>query len=223
MFGLAIFFLGALSFLCAVAIINRISIHKKLTRRASFWASGESVLHLNSAGIATDLAPLSDGLDLSGAVVTIVGGDGSYLLSKRGNQLRRMLSEWARAGATIEYILLASNDDVQDAFIELSKKIQKEGKGRLSIFRFPNSENLDNAELGKLELKEKFLEMHPTLFVTKHGPAIWLERLHPAGSLYAYNVTFVAPQCTDAKYTEIFKEIAPEVERLKQMCSKAAA
>ncbi|MDJ0824813.1 MAG: hypothetical protein QNJ16_04855 [Rhodobacter sp.] len=214
------FLLGCLFFLALIQVINFLSRRKKWNARAQWDLTAGEELHLKSASIASDLAPLFSRLDMSGAKISVVGGDGSYIRSSRRRQMRRMVRSWTKAGAHVTYILHDPSKRTETLFSEFAEQISTSGHaGSLTVVLAPKECRNDESAV----LLADYRNHHPTVYVGPSGRALWLEGLHPDNSVFAYNIRYIPPSAVteSANSKATFKKYLEAIEKMEDICQAA--
>mmetsp|Transcript_29310 Transcript_29310/g.56957 ORF Transcript_29310/g.56957 Transcript_29310/m.56957 type:complete len:205 (+) Transcript_29310:246-860(+) len=194
---LASFLIGCVLFATCLHFINVESRIAKEKVRLRWDVEAGEILKLKSAGITGDLAPLVRSLKIKGGTITVVGSDGSYMLSGKRKQLRAAMLEWLSRECDIEYILIQADRRTIESFRKFSDCANRKfkGKAEISIHYIDRSCACDGIE----PLLETYETHHPTLIKTENGTGMWLEGFHPKNSMYAYNVEFVPPSAAKKK------------------------
>ncbi len=198
----------------------------------------ERPIKIREARIASDLAPFIDNLPVEArksGVLRIVGYSGSYISSRKGNLLRRLLVRWIREGLRVKYILTDPDLDpgVEDAYTRLRNRLEKDGdatRDRLQVLCVrKDAEDEDFKRHGiDRESLERLERKHPTLFHGSVGgsadgekkilKAMWIEEIHEPGSSVAYDVTYVSPDAMGNAEEKEYESYSREIKSLEGVC-----
>jgi len=186
--------------LCIVAgALYLAKIIKPRTRTAHFWRA----MHLGTATIAHDMMPLLRQLDLRGAKITIVGGDGAYASSRCKAVLLDGLCDLIERGAQITYILTAPNE----VAVQALRKAMKDHDKVFKLFEVPVSPE-DKDGLGR------YRNFHPTLVEMVGSNAMWVEGEHPDDSTEAYEVVYVSSNAMTPERESEFQSYKNDINAL---------
>ena len=169
-------------------------------------------LVIRTATIADDMVPLLNQLELDGARIDIVGGDGYYLMSSNGSRLKQGIEGWIGAGATVSYYLVRPSDDAREAFDALASA----NKGRFSLTDLSGIRSDSSGPI-----VDEMRNRHPTLVRMRSGErAMWVEYMHPDQSSVAYNVKYVSPEAmADDKEQVEFQRYETDLAQLAALAS----
>lgn len=184
-------------------------------RKPARSSEGEAELFIREVTIAGDLVPLILGLsNLEGSIIRILGDDGSYIVNKNGNVLKKGLQDWINRGLKIQYILLSPEKDVAVELLALQSRL---GETAFDVRILDYDAVTDDKEIEGL--LAEFRTEHPTLFFGHDGSnALWLEGHHPPRSIYAYNVRYVSPNAMTPKWTERFDGFRDKTDKILNSC-----
>jgi len=159
-------------------VAKRETSRLKHEAKALLTERAQSVV-VSQATVADDLFPATKSLELKGATISVVGGDGSYINLPNGEELRRGLEDWCERGANVRYLLTCASEKAIAAFDKLDEELG-------SKFTVTYVDCLDKHE--ELEIT------HPTLIeLSGDRRAMWLESDHPRNSMVAYGVKYTSP------------------------------
>jgi hypothetical protein len=165
---------------------------------------------LPSAACSTDMAPRFEALDMQGAKVRIVGGDGTYFCSDNRKRLSALLKQTVGRGASVEYYLINPVPAALDAIVDLGlDRIE-----RLNFFAF----DMGRADEAALALAKTLETKHPTTIEMRNGNALWLEGNHPPKSHHAYGVVYIPPLAMSGSNKELFEISSSEIDGLALAC-----
>ena len=163
-----------------------------------------SKLTFDYATVADDLFPVTSKLDLDGAHISVMSGDGSYILLPKHEKLKAGLKDWCARGASIDYILTSAKPQVKQAFATLKAEIGAQ-------FNLIDASGCHG--------KYDFTHLHPTLFHLKNNEnAMWLESEHPSNSMVAYGVTYLPPGSMHPSSHDafLFNEFSNSIKEIHQ-------
>lgn len=194
-------------------VIDEIWEQRKKSARPS---DSQDVIFISEVTIAGDLVPLVLGLsNLKGSTIRILGDDGSYIVSKNGNILKKGMHKWIAEGLRIEYVLLSLGDGVEEALRILQSELG--GEDAFDVRILDDDAVFDDNEMRAL--LGEFRTEHPTLFLGHDGKnALWLEGHHPPRSIHAYNVRYVSPNAMTHEWSEKFDAFKRKTDRVLEFC-----
>jgi len=200
-------------------ILNNFWVNAKferdlVKRRAARVANALTPVRVPIAMIAQDMFPLFSQLPLeAGVQIQIVGNDGFYASkkNKNGELLLDGIRKWMKKGVSVTYVLVDSCGDVS---LDGSEKLNTLQNEFPNLFRMV-SIKLADLPSGVASATSELCNTHPTIVQGNGLRAMWLERNHPCGSKYAFNVDFFSPESLqNTKYLSEFEKFRSQVAKL---------
>lgn len=206
--------IGFLLFALAWGLARLSMKRRSKQRREQRAANSPKSIKIDVATISRDLVPLIDKLEVANTTIHLVGGDGEYFLSSNGKYLESAMDRWVRAGAEVNYYLIAPSPE---ALACLDGLIAKHGD-KFRVYRLDDCECSDRST----ELTAFFETLHPTLIESESGVAnaMWVEYNHPRKSRFAYSVKFTSPEALVDDEKVEFECYLGLVHELHELCSR---
>ena len=206
---------GFVWFALLIAIVNRHSRKAELKAKHSRNPYSSSVIKIPVATISVDLMPLMTPYAKGGITIKLVGSDGGYVTSRNGWNLLAGLEVMLREGASVEYYLTQR----VEKNLRRYRDLHRDWPETFRIFIL-DDEACDD---GVREVVSDLSLVHPTLVVDEYDPenkALWLEKYHPPGVDFAYDVIFVSRNAFDTRYSDLYNKFVGDLSLIRKSCSE---